>query len=476
MDGTLVLKKSKFIFNGNSYTLQDMMTAEFYEFSDMVADIYKTDMYEGNEMFYTFIQQVLAIKKFIQINKIICLKIEKADFKLTCLACSAGVEAKIEIDCNSLKFDIMCCMNTLKRTCYIFTSFLYLILRMMKIRYKGSIRTSCDLFSIVRLNQEYNKYEFLRKRGDVYFDYENIQSTLAENNKATENGSIYNRYKLTTRLGWICKALPRAIIEERRIKEFLREKVNNYCALAAQDFYSKRVVHTFFYAEMIDSVFSQFEGKDYVTGKIIDRYGFIESSFAAKHNIRIINYPHGVEYGFKMPNGLVGDVFYATSQYAADYFNKLYRTDKFKYDFSTQNQIMNRHYKPERDMKRVVFFSEAHEQEVNLDILSGLVESGIKVGLKLHPKESVDYYRSIIDKVKLEKDFDRAITGNVCVARRSTVLIEALYNNSTACAILINENDRAIYKFYPSLQDDRITAFESIDDLISYITMGENNG
>ncbi len=470
---TLELKGSEFVFDNKKYRLEDFMDVEFYQFSDTIADKYKSDLCEGNELFYTFIQQVLAIRRFIEVNKITNLKIYKAEYGLSCLTLSAGTSMGIKIEYNRLDFKVRSMFMTIKGYIYILASFGYLLLRMISVRYICPIDCSYKKFSVVRLNQEYNKFMFLREQKDVYFDYENIQSTLVNNKEATKNGTVYNRFPLSKRIGWLFQALPEAIGEQQQIKKFLSENVNLFCSKAGTDFYCKRVVHTVFYSKMINAIFSKFEGKEYITGKIIDRYGFIEQMYAKKYHIRIYNYPHGIEYGFKMPNGLIGDIFYATSQYAADYFNEIYKTDKFRYEFAVQNRIMNRQYVPEVSCRKVVFFSEAHEQEVNLFILEELVKNGIDVILKHHPRENVEFYKRISKKIKFEDNFDVAITNNICIARRSTVLVEALYNGSEACAVLLNPSDYAIYKFYPSLQDSRIQSFRDIDKLVNYVLKSE---
>ena len=174
---------------------------------------------------------------------------------------------------------------------------------------------------------------------------------------------------------------------------------------------------------------------------------------------------------------MVGDIFFATSEFAADYFNMLYNTKKFVFRKEIMDHMFNRHYM--RNKKRsVVFFSEAHEPDVNIEIINGLKKLldayNIDIIVKPHPRENLKFYNSI-ENVKLITDFDYAITDNICIARRSTILIEALYNNSDANAILINTNDYAVYKNYPSLQDKKINVFFNIEALASYIIKSLNN-
>lgn len=137
--------------------------------------------------------------------------------------------------------------------------------------------------------------------------------------------------------------------------------------------------------------------------------------------------------------------------------------------FKTDKEFPN----AKKGQRQVVFFSEAHEPEINLEIIEKLCsvfeKKGIKLVLKPHPRENINFYKSVMDKIKYETNFDEAITGNICIARRSTTLVEALYNGSESYALLTNVNDYSVYKNYPSLQDSRITAFNDAEKLAEHI-------
>ena len=61
------------------------------------------------------------------------------------------------------------------------------------------------------------------------------------------------------------------------------------------------------------------------------------------------------------------------------------------------------------------------------------------------------------------------MTNNICVSRKSTVLLEAVYNNSTSIAIITTNKDRNVFETFPSLKSDKIIKTYSTDDLLEQI-------
>ena len=88
----IILDNNIFSADG-SFSLEDLMDEKFYEFSNTVADNYRTDMYTGNDMFTTFIQPVLAIERFLVSNN----------------------AKKLEINTDSCRYDIICTENSVAR-------------------------------------------------------------------------------------------------------------------------------------------------------------------------------------------------------------------------------------------------------------------------------------------------------------------------------------------------------------------------
>jgi hypothetical protein len=72
-------------------------------------------------------------------------------------------------------------------------------------------------------------------------------------------------------------------------------------------------------------------------------------------------------------------------------------------------------------------------------------------------------------KIKFIDEFKEAICSNICFSRKSTILLEAIYNNSQAAAILTNNKDRIIFNTFPSLKDDKINVFYDKDELFNWL-------
>lgn len=474
----VIVENEKFYYNKVKYTLEDMMDEEFYIYSDEVVDKYKIDGILQNEIYYTFVQQVLAICKFINDNKIKSIVLKDCSYKLSCFVLSAVEISCINIKYNKSKFCFQHINTVIKGKFLYLATIVYLFLKLLRAKYMGSPNINVSTFSIVRLNQEYTKFGYFRENKDIWFDYENIKSTLSNNQEVRKLGNVYNHFKSGKKIKWLVKAIKSSRKMLDSMTTMLTSKINVYASYAARDFYVTRIMHTALYEQMLDSYFKLYQGKKYITGKLIDRYGLIEDKMSKKYNVEIINYPHGIEYGFKLPYGFVGNKVFATSKYASEYFNKIYKTDKFVYDYDSINILFNKNIDKKDNERKVVFFTEAHEQEVNIFILKELQKRlkkyNIKLYIKPHPKENINVYKQKFPDMTILSDFGEAITKNICLARRSTILVEALYNKSIACSILVNSNDYSIYKFYPSLQDKSINVFFNINDLTEFIKKHNN--
>ncbi|WP_045860374.1 hypothetical protein [Teredinibacter purpureus] len=196
--------------------------------------------------------------------------------------------------------------------------------------------------------------------------------------------------------------------------------------------------------------------KSIYTGNKEDRYAMLESRIASNNNKELICIPHGLEYSIKFPGGVAGDIFYSTSQVSAECLNKLYGTTKFVYDQALMNRIFSRAclaVDNEGKGKKVVYFSESRDTHVNLSIVKTLYNLGVDFSVKLHPKDSKSNYSHIGFNLIFIDDYVDAICNRICVARKSTVLLEALFNGSISIAYLENSKDKYyVEHLFPSLQ------------------------
>ena len=241
-----------------------------------------------------------------------------------------------------------------------------------------------------------------------------------------------------------------------------------YCFL---DFYSKRLLHTILYKNSLEFILKKHQIKNFYSFNNLDRFAFYEQYICKKNDIKLTCYPHGIEYGFQLPVCYTGDIFYTTSLKSENYLNNLYNVKKFIYNEELICKIFTRREKNIVSKTKLVFFTEPRESRVNHEIIINLKDvlkdSGIILYLKLHPKD--DKLNYLKYELPFINSLDSALINNVCFARKSSTLLEAVYNNSSVAAILLNEKDRTFFKFFPSLQDDRINVFYLIKDLYFWI-------
>lgn len=194
------------------------------------------------------------------------------------------------------------------------------------------------------------------------------------------------------------------------------------------------------------------------TGNKEDRYAMVERRLSRKYGKKLICIPHGLEFGFAFPQGVAGDLFYSTSEKAKQVMQIIYG-DKFNNIFLYDEEINFLIYNIQRSpsplkSSKVVFFTEAQEVEKNIEIIKSLQRIAVDFNVKLHPKDKVSNY----DGYKLcFLDESDILVGNICLARKSTILIEALYNESYSISVLFDLRDRFYsFNFFPSLVTDKI--------------------
>jgi hypothetical protein len=102
-----------------------------------------------------------------------------------------------------------------------------------------------------------------------------------------------------------------------------------------------------------------------------------------------------------------------------------------------------------------------------VDIIKALIHIGVEFFIKLHPKDIQGNYSSLFSSnVVFLDDFDFAISNSICLCRKSTVLLEALYNNSKSISILVDKSD-ALYvnEIFPSLSQSSILKVYNFNEL-----------
>lgn len=446
----LTCDNDRIIVNGDSIRLDDLSGVEAFQYTDTLAEKYYTSGIFDNELFLYFIQSYLILERYIIDQALESVDVSNADSRLNLFLSDIAKRHDIPLrnasGLSSLLIDTRAYLD-------LWASFGVLVLMVIRIPFKSGISVQKE-FSIVRSPQTKRRIEAL----DIDFIYED----------PFDKTSIYSRFKRTKRLTWTFNALKAALKAMRELVAGAKEHMGSGSSSLVRQFYGRRLVHTFLYENMVGEVFSDKGGSIFYTGNNLDRFGLIEENLCRELRLKLVVLPHGLEYGFKMPKGFTGDIFYTTSKLAAERLNALYGVDKFIFDQKKFDLFFrNKPLTINEAAPRLIFFTEPREVEVNLRILDELLpllqEKGVELFLKLHPKDSHGTYASY--DVSFIDDTKEALAHNVCFARKSTTLLEAVANGSSAAAIIVNPRDKAIFNTFISLQIREIEQCFSINSL-----------
>lgn len=450
----LIIKKDNIISNGVVYKLEDLYSEEFYAESNKVSGEYIVSSYLVNELFLYIVQPFLAVNFFIKKTSPEHVVFSKPDRILSCYFSDACCRLKISVKGNGMKKVFV----RFAGDGSILATFFYIFFLLMRIPYE-KIDLHWSEFTLTRDKASYSKmrnFNFHKEKEDPW-----------------SSDSIYRYFNKSLRIKWLWRSLWTSFAETKKLYIFLKEKTGKKTATKLYERYSKRIVHTYLYANLLDELFKINSGSTYFTGLNLERFAIIEDMLAEKHNIRTICIPHGLEYGYKFPYGFSTQLFYTTSANAASHLNKLYGTQKFVFDASVAEKMFRTKSVVRNSEKRVVFFSEPREPFVNINILRELLpkceDAGIELYIKHHPGDNLDDYKEFDGRLHVLNNLDEALTNNICFARKSTTLIEALYNGSKVAAIITNNKDKSIFSTFPSLQDENINVFYDINSLFDWI-------
>lgn len=344
----------------------------------------------------------------------------------------------------------------------IFLMFMLPVIILIKRENKG--KSDSTAFSIIRSPASYNKMKFLQDEGLVDFYFDDVIKNQ------TSKSSMYS---YGTRIQSLNTLYMVPLVS---IRDFFLVAMDSIALIGWQHsgyvmlYFSNRIVHKASFEYFFDLLLRGNRQSIYYTGNKEDRFAVLEMRLCKKYNMRSICIPHGIEYSFKVPAGLVGDVFYCTTSHAQKHLSQLYGvSDKFVYSKEIAFKMFSRGLS-ETDRSKIVFFPESREPEKNLRILEVLINSGFLVYVKLHIKDNPDNYIKYSDKFIYIDDFDNAISNSICLARKSTVLVEAVYNNSLSIAVLTDSKDRGYVEYMlPSLTDNKIIRIYTFDKLVSML-------
>ena len=321
-------------------------------------------------------------------------------------------------------------------------------------------------FALIHSKSSYRNIEKLKLELNYYYD--DIKGRFKEkpNKKAV---SFYKMISIVDYLKLIIKSFMLTHDIFKQLAATSKTMLGDFGGIHAMNFFSTRIGHYILIKQSYKNIFNCHSGVKFYSGERESRYGILAMTVSKIYKNYSIAIPHGMSYSYKYPLGLFGQKYYSPTKKESQYLNEIYSETKFIFD----KNVMKKIYQVDEILKKetqIVFFTEPRRQFVNFLIIENLVrELNQTLFIKLHPLESKGDYKNI-KNITFIDNFDEAIQSNICISRKSTILIEALYNKSKSIAILVDEQDIFDYNnSFPSLLDSSINKCYSYKNLYKLI-------
>ena len=208
-----------------------------------------------------------------------------------------------------------------------------------------------------------------------------------------------------------------------------------------------------------------------ITGNKEDRFAMVEVKIAKKLGLSLTCIPHGLEYSYRFPSAVAGDIFYCTSLESSLMLRDIYNDKKFVFDEKINTMIYGgRRDRIKNDSHELVFFTEPRNIHVNQKIINSLQDNNISFKVKLHPADDCQNYPQ--SDLKFVNDLSEALNSKIFIARKSTVLLDAVYRGSEAISLLIDSKDDYYANYvFPSLSNPKIRKCYKIKDLVNVLKL-----
>lgn len=452
---TIIIKDNILIHEDREILFEALYTNGFYEYLNSIADNFNFGTVIDNVIFEYYLRPMLSFVFYLKKNEIEYVEIKKTSKKNKRIIASAS--AYFGIPCNAKSAKIPLCKHIYNSTLLLLAA-IYLFFFSLSEKYlPNKKRNGCDVWII--------RDDAIRQKV-----YERDNTIVLEESRIG-CGSLYQNIKRAYRWINILKSYKRAKREYCLIQAVLNENKLSGLSTLILPYFAKRLTHIFYWGYSLETLIENGSvGNSVITGNFCDAYAEVEKRVSRKYKKKLVVFPHGLEDGYKLPNGYTGDVFYATTEYSCNYLNRLYQTNKFVYDEFVINSMLRKNYF--NDERKCVFFTDGTGNELDIEqimhISKFLKQHGQKLYIKLHPHEKDMKYKGIANTDYIRK-IEEALCGNICISRGSTVLIEAIYNKSVPLQTLIGDNNLACANVIPSLVDEHIahvSSYEELDALI----------
>jgi hypothetical protein len=303
----------------------------------------------------------------------------------------------------------------------------------------GRAKNISENVCVVRSPATFSKMCMIKERFNI---------TLLSEDIVYKHNSLISLFSMLTVKAGLYKAffVPYIIIRDYIlvIKES-NQLLGKECIGDITWYFSKRIIFKAIYEIVFQEITTNKNVIKLYTGNKEDRYAMLENRITKIESKQLTCIPHGLEYAIKFPTNVAGNAFFSTSEEVSAFLNCLYATDKFVYDKEIMKAIFYRDDKTSptnNQSPKIVYFSESRDLHVNYQIVKTLHNSKYDFLVKLHPQDPKSNYKDIGFVVNFLDDYDEAISNNICIARKSTVLLEALFNNSLSIAYLVNSKDK----------------------------------
>lgn len=234
-------------------------------------------------------------------------------------------------------------------------------------------------------------------------------------------------------------------------------------AILSMGFFAKRISHFALIRKCYLNIFKNSKSNHFYSGEKQSRYGLLAMDIREEKKINAICIPHGMAFSYKYPLGMFGDKYYCTTEVEAEFLKNQYNSDRFVFDKSVTNKMY--FVNSQNKDQSIIFFTEPRRIKVNLEIINVLHDLLPLVKIKLHPLDNKSNYLQF-DNIEYIDGFAESISNNICIARKSTILLEALYNNSLPISVLFDSADRFDFEnAFPSLNTEGIRKVYTIEQL-----------
>ena len=349
------------------------------------------------------------------------------------------------------------------------------------LRYVNWLKRSVDVSGYERLFLSHDKSGAIKVKASKYMD-ETLCILHDSYSKRVDKDevSMFLTFTLFERVFYLLVCFPALIVRDFLSCLFMlvfERKVAITDIFYLIDF-ALRIPHKCLYEISMSCLLKKNEFDQVITTNKEDRFAMLETRLCRGFQVPLICIPHGVEYEIDFPTGLAGDKFYCTSEKAKQALTALYEgRNNFIYDKDFQKRIYSRPLTFGGDRK-IIFFTEPRVPQINLEICSFLQECKFEFYVKLHPSESKERYSKSLKGLQFEDNYDVALRQNICVARTSSVLVEALHNDSIPISIIVNDYDSYVVdNLLPSLRSSgvlRANSLQELSDLLRANDIGQS--